>query len=649
MTQSKTSSPWLRLKHYRWLRRLVPGVTIVTLIILARLMGLLEVAEWKALDLFLRWRPAEPKDERLLIVGINEQDIQQTGQYPIPDGMLAALITTLNQHEPRVIGVDLYRGLPIEPGNAALTEVFATSPNVIGIERIVGVVSDVATPPTALPPEQVGIVDFPLDGDGFVRRTYLGTFPSLEAPDPDRFRFSLALRLAQQYLAPDGLAVANGRRDPLSMRFDQTEFPRFQRSDGGYVDSSDDAGIQILINPRSGETPFDIVSMTDVLQGQVDGQLIRNRAVLIGVKSLTVKDLINSAAIQSDNPGLVYGVEVHAHVASQILSAVLADRPLIRVWQPGWEYLWIMLWGGFGVGLLYLKLPTLKHAIATVLGITLLLTVCLGALWGGGLWLSVVPSLVAFALVSLPGFVLYETTLRERIDERQHIIERTYDAIHNGPLQTLAILLQEREQLDASVSNRLEELNHEIRKIYVNLLEESLPTADKLQLSSQKIVDLRSPLSEVLYEVYAATLSRDLPGFDSLKLHIIKFEPLTTEGLSSEERRSLCRFLEEALCNVGKHANHPKRLTVTCMATETENLIMVADNGKNAGTLGTEREGHGTEQARSLARRLRGNFHRAITETGSTCEMRWPLTRTQSIWSLLRLPKPAKFPSKPET
>jgi CHASE2 domain-containing sensor protein len=648
MTQSESTSHWPRLPPYRWLRRLVPGVTIVTLIILARMMGLLEVAEWKALDLFLRWRPTEPKDERLLIVGINEQDIQQVGQYPIPDGKLAALITALNQHQPRVIGVDLYRGLPIEPGNTALTEVFATSPNVIGIERIAGVVSDVATPPAVLPPEQVGIVDFPLDADGFVRRTYLGTLPSADAIDPDRFRFALALRLAAQYLAPEGLTLDNGRRDPRNMRFGETEFPSFQRTDGGYVES-DAEGIQILINPRSGERPFDIVSMTDVLQGRVDAELIRDRVVLIGVTSLSAKDLINSASIQSDNPSLVYGVEVHAHVTSQILSAVLAGRPLIRVWQPAWEYLWIMLWGGLGVCLLYLKLPTLRHAIATVLGIALLLTICLSALWGGGLWLAVVPPLVAFSLVSLPGFVLYETTLRERIDERQQIIERTYDAIHNGPLQTLAILLQAREELDPAVSQRLEGLNHEIRTIYVNLLQESLPTAEKLQLNSQKIVDLRSPLSEVLYEVYAATLSRDLPGFDSLKLHVIKFEPLVTEGLSSEDRRSLCRFLEEALCNVGKHANHPKRLTVTCMATETENLILVADNGKNPDSRKPKGEGHGTEQARSLARRLRGKFHRDITATGSTCEMRWPLTRSKSVWSWLRLPILAKSPSKPET
>lgn len=382
--------------------------------------------------------------------------------------------------------------------------------------------------------------------------------------------------------------------------------------------------------------------MTDVLQGRVEAELIRDRVVLIGVTSLSAKDLINSAAIKSDNPSLVYGVEVHAHVTSQILSAVLAGRPLIRVWSPGWEYLWIMLWGGLGVGLLYLKLPTLKHAIATVFGLALLLTLCMGALWGAGLWLSVVPPLVAFSLVSLPGFLLYETTLRERIDERQQIIERTYDAIHNGPLQTLAILLQERDQLEPSVSQRLEGLNHEIRTIYVNLLQESLPTAEKLQLNSQKIVDLRSPLSEALYEVYAETLKRDLPGFAALKLHVIKFEPLATEGLSSDDRRSLCRFLEEALCNVGKHANHPKRLTVTCMATETENVIRVADNGKNSGPFQRERAGHGTEQARSLARRLRGQFHRAITETGSICEMRWPLTRTKSVWAQLRLPKLAK-------
>ena len=371
------------------------------LIILARALGLLEAVEWQALDRFLRWRPAELKDERLLIVGIDEADIQQIGQYPISDGDLAQLIEALAQHNPRVIGVDLYRGVPIEPSNAALSATLRARPNIIGIERVTGIIIDVVKPPPALPPDRVGIVDFPLDSDGFVRRAYLGTLPSVDAADPDRFRFSLGLKLTELYLAQEDLVLDNGIRDVGTMRFGHAEFPRFQPNAGGYIGSSAE-GIQVLINPRSGEQPFDVVSMTDVLTGRVDERLIRDRAVLIGVTSLTAKDLINSAAINSDNPGLVYGVEIHAHVTSQLLSAVLDDRPMIRTWSTGWEYAWIVLWGGVGACLLYFKLPTLRHAIATIIVGGLLLTICLGALWSAGLWLPVVPPLAAFFAALFP-------------------------------------------------------------------------------------------------------------------------------------------------------------------------------------------------------------------------------------------------------
>lgn len=618
----------------------MPGVTIVGLVALARALGAFEVAEWKALDIFLRGRPPEPQDSRILIVGINEVDIQQVGTYPIPDADLAGLLQTLAQYEPRVIGVDLYRGLPIEPGNLRLIETLQAQPNIIGIERVTGVTSDISAAPPALPIERVGIVDFPLDGDGFVRRAYLGTLPSETAADPDRFRFSLALKLAEQYLAEENLALENGLRNPQNMRFGRVELPRFTPNIGSYI-NADAVGVQILINPRSHEVPFEMVSMTDVLAGRVDASLIRDRAVLVGVTAQSAKDLINSAAIKSDNPGLVYGVEMHAHVTSQILSSVLSDRPMIIAWNNFWEFAWLVLWGGFGAWLLYFKLPTLRHAIATLAGGCLLVATCFGWLWLAGLWLPVIPPLTAFLLLSFPGFLLYEATLRERIEERQQIIEQTYDAIHNGPLQSLAILLKEKAELSASVSGKLENLNQEIRTIYIRLLQESLPIEDQLPLGSQRVIDLRNPLSEVLYEVYAETLSRNLPGFDSLKFQVVKFEPLQADGLSSSDRRSLCRFLEEALCNVGKHATDPKRLTVVCMATARENLIQVADNGKNTGPFDRGQEGRGTQQAHALARRLKGQFHRSISETGSFCELRWPGKSARRLWNHFPLPKPA--------
>ena len=627
-----------RLSTANWQRQLLPGMTVIGLVILVRLLGLFQTLEWKTFDSFLRLRPAEPQDERLLIIGINEADIQQIGAYPIPDQNLAALLQALAQDQPRAIGIDIFRDLPVEPGHLILADLLATSPNVFGIEKIAG---DRIPPSAALPPERVGFFDFPLDADGFVRRAYLGARPAALRARPldnhadiDRFRFFLSLKLAEAYLAELGLTLENGLQNPDNMRFGDTELFQFQPNSGGYV-ATQSAGIQILIHPRSGKSPFKRVSMADVLAGRVDASLIRDRIVLIGIMSLDQKDLLNSAAVNTDNPGVFYGVEMHAHVTSQILSAVLDNRPMLRVWSDGWEYLWILIWGGLGMLLVrYISRPA-WYLLSVGLMVLGLVGLSLALLWLGGWWIPVAPTLLVVAVNGcvLPGFYLYDQTLRSRIDERQRIIEQTYDAIHNGPLQTLALLRQQKEHLDPPVSAKLENLNQELRAIYNRLLKESLPQAEQLQLGRRQVVDLRSPLHEVLYQVYAVTLKRDFIGFETIKFQVVKFELLQVEGLPSDDKRSLCRFLEEALCNVGKHAVGAKRLTVLCLATDTENLIRVEDNGKaSQDLLAANTDGRGTQQALALAQRLQGTFQRSFSSTGTYCELRWPLCMSKPWW-----------------
>lgn len=615
---------WEKLSRVSWQSQILPGMMVIGLVILARVLGLFQELEWKTLDSFLRLRPAEPQDERLLIVGIDEADIQRAGVYPISDQDLALLLQTLAQNEPRAIGIDIYRDLPVEPGNETLANTLKSLPNVFGIEKITG---GLVSPPPALPPARIGFVDFPLDQDGFVRRAYLGAWPPINHPDNGRFRFSLVLKLAEAYLAEAGLTLENGLQNPDNMRFGDTELFQFQPNSGGYV-GADATGVQIPINPRSGKLPFQRVSMTDVLEGRVEARLIRDRIILIAITSLSVKDFVNSAAVNTDNPGLFYGVEMHAHITSQILSAVLDNRPMLRVWSDGWEYLWIVLWGGVGMLLVrYIARPSWYMLSVGLVGLGLA-GLSLALLWLGGWWIPVVPTLIVFAVNGcvLPGFYLYDQMLRSCIDERQRVIEQTYDAIHNGPLQTLALLLRQKEQLDPPISARLENLNQELRAIYNRLLQESLPQEEQLQLGSQSVVDLRSPLHEVLYELYTETLRRDFPGFDSIKSKVVKFEPLQVEGLTSDDRRSLCRFLEEALCNVGKHAVGAKQITVLCLATEAENLIRVEDNCKAGKDLSNQKTaGRGTQQALTLAQRLRGRFQRSSCATGTYCELRWPL------------------------
>lgn len=644
MTQSDPASSeiWHRLSRASWQRRLFPGLTVIVLIVVLRLLGVLQELEWSALDSFLRWRPAEPTDDRILIVGIDETDIQRLGTYPIPDAVLAALIAELQQHNPRIIGLDLFRDLPIQPGGATLSQLMAESPQLFGIEKIM---SSPVPPPPALPPERVGFNDFALDDDGFVRRAFLGAFPPPFHPEPEQFRLAFPLLLAEAFLAEEGLFLENGQRNPDNMRFGETELSRFRPHHGGYVDT-DASGVQMMINVRSGRSPFTVVSLSDVLDGSVPAALIRDRIVLIGVTSLSQKDLVNSAAVNTLNPGLVYGVEMHAHITSQVLSAVLDGRPLIRVWPDLWEYLWLVGWGAIGMVLVGAITRPARYLLTVgLIGLGLFASSYL-VLWWWGWWLPIMPTLIAFTLngLVLPGFYLYDQTLRSRIAARQRVIEETYDAIHNGPLQSLALLLKQKQDLSPTVQSQLVDLNDELRTVYNRLRQESLPVAHQLRLGGGKVVDLRHALHELLYEVYTATLKRDFPGFESIKYQIVKFEPMAATGLTPDDRRSLCRLLEEMLCNVGKHAVGAKRLTVSCYATDTENIIRVADNGQGRSAIvpgvaaaRPPQGGRGTQQAQALAHHLGGFYKRELTPKGTYCELRWPI-RSRHWWA--RSPSP---------
>ncbi len=611
-----------------WRVGVLPGTAVIGLVTIVRLTGLLQSLEWLALDTFLRLRPEESVDERIVIVGINEVDIRSVGAYPIPDREIAALIRTLQKYQPRVIGLDIVRDLPVEPGHAELSAVFKESKNLIAIEKVL---PDRIAPPPQLPPKQVGFSDVITDADGHLRRSLLGT------PTPRGYKFSLSLCLAEAYLATQGIFLDNGIRDPNTMSFGKTELPRFLPNSGGYV-GADAGGVQMLLNFRNGQERFRTLSLNDIKTEKFKPNWIRDRIVIIGVTSPGV-DIKNSSAIsQSESnayagdtpgPGLIYGVEVQAHAASQIVNAVLDGRTLLRTWSDAWEYLWLLGWGILGVALSRLTQSPLKNLWSVGIGSTILISVSY-ILLVVGWWVPVAPAFLVLVIngVGLTAFYQYDQALRSRISERQFIIERTFDTIHNGPLQTLAKLLKRVREQDVppkQLIEELEHLNHELRAVYESVQRESITQTESVHLGSTLALDLQDPIHEILYQVYSYTLERDFPCFKTLKVTIRKFDPIDQRHLSIEQKRGLCRFLEEALCNVGKHALGVTRLNVICTQKEGWCILSITDNGAG---IGSHSEGRGTQQSKNLARQLRGKFTRSpVSPKGTLCELTWPVAR----------------------
>ena len=138
-----------------WSVAVLPGIVTLGLIILLRQSGSLQFLELVTLDSFLSARPMEPIDERVVIVGIKEEDIQRAKQYPISDREIAKLLRTLQKYNPRVIGLDIVRDIPVEPGHAELIAAFKDIEHLIAVEKVLPFA---IKPPFKLDQKKCGII-----------------------------------------------------------------------------------------------------------------------------------------------------------------------------------------------------------------------------------------------------------------------------------------------------------------------------------------------------------------------------------------------------------------------------------------------------------------------------------------------------------
>ncbi|MEH2097942.1 sensor histidine kinase [Nostoc sp.] len=613
----------------------LPGTVFLIIVVIARLCGLLQNFELMTLDTFLRLRPLEKTDDKVVIVGIDEKDIRSLKNYPISDRELAKLIKKIQKYKPIAIGLDIVRDLSVEPGHKELVQVFQDYKNIIGIEKILP--PDPIFAPPQLPPKQIGFSDIVADKDSQYRR-YLLLTPSPQNPNnPQQYKYSFGLQLAKAYLSAQNINIENGIIDESTIRFKTTEITPFSSNSGGYV-NEDDSGLKILINFRNSSKPFNILSLNDIKNDNFNPNLLQDKIVLIGIVATSVPDLVNTSAIATQQiSGQIYGVEFHAHACSQIINAVMNGRPLLKVWSDEWEYLWIIVWGCYPIIIFWLTQSLWKNLLAVVVvtfalfGIGYLLIL-------SGWWITIGASLLTLTVngLGLSGFAfaLYQNNqvFKIKMNERQHTIEYAFTVIHNGPLQTLANVLRQMQAQDWShdeLKSQLEKLNYEIREIGEYLKLETLSQEESLRLGSGLKIDLKSPIHELFYVVYSSTLERcDLEYLKNIKVKIRIFEPVDEKYLSVQNKQELCLFLEEALCNVGKHAKDVKRIEAIGKKDNDSYTLRIQDNGSG---LISSLESKGTKQLKNIAKNLGGNFKReTLSPKGTVCEITWKLANTKS-------------------
>jgi adenylate cyclase len=368
---------------------LLTSVVVTGAVVGVRQLGMLEGLELGAYDQMMRSRPDQGPDQRLLVVGISATDIQTRKEYPITDDTLAQLLAKIQQYQPKAIGLDILRDVPIgnSNGRIALQQLLQKSDNLIAVCKLSSADQPGIAAAPGVPIERVGFADFPLDPGGTLRRSLLLSIPAAsKVPLPSRHLCnitdtenqlpSLGFQLALLYLEQEPKAI-KPEFDPASkqVKLGSTLLKRLDQKAGGY-NQADVGNYQMMLNYRSANNAVKQVSLTEVLNGKLDLSLFKDRIVLIGYTDPIVKD--NSytpysagAKDSQEMPGVV----IHAQNVSQILSAVLNNRPLIWYWSEGIEIVWIWGWSLLGAILAW----RIRHLGLFGVGIV----VAVGALYGG--------------------------------------------------------------------------------------------------------------------------------------------------------------------------------------------------------------------------------------------------------------------------
>ncbi|NEP01705.1 MAG: TIR domain-containing protein [Symploca sp. SIO2E9] len=396
---------------------LLTSVAVTALVFTARWFGLMQGTELAAYDQLLRLRPGnEAPDERFLIVGVDEDSINlindnyEPGKGTLSDGAVDDLLKALNQHQPRLIGLDFLRDYAAKPEVAAQMQ---QTQNLIAICKSTGEDRGEAvrgvSPPPEVPIERTGFADLALEGRAnFSRRQLL-----MQPPDPEFCNTlnSLSLVMAGKYLEAEGKSFTSPLKEDGTigqMLFGDTGIVRLAGKGSGYQDKKQLGGYQTLINfraPGGDARKFaKVVSLKDVLENQVPAEAISGRIVLIGYTANTV----TAAEIWNTPYGETSGVILHGQMTSQLISTVLDGRPLIW-WWPSWGGgIWIFAWSLVG-GVIVWRLTQASHlASASMASLLLLYVACYGMLAFRSGWIPLVPPAYALVLTGTSvGYLTY--------------------------------------------------------------------------------------------------------------------------------------------------------------------------------------------------------------------------------------------------
>ena len=315
--------------------------------LLAQRLGLLQFLEFRAYDFFIRRQPVLATGDPIVLVEMTEDDIQSpTLDYPLTDEKFAELLKILEADQPAVVGLDMWRDIPV-PKNGMHLKQFSDEllahTNIIAIYTLGGI----APPAVLMPyPARLGFNDnFPVDDrvektTPKVRRSMLYT-QAESGQRLDAFPF----RVASFYLEQRNIKPLFDTAAPDRFQLGRAQVRLLQPNDGPYV-NADMAGGEMLLNFKH---PLDFTrfSVSDALAGRIPKNSLRDKIVVIGINASSVSD--KEATPISYNH---LGIERQSLVILQLLRAALDGEKTLKYWpvwpEAGWMFGWCLLGGAIG-------------------------------------------------------------------------------------------------------------------------------------------------------------------------------------------------------------------------------------------------------------------------------------------------------------
>jgi CHASE2 domain-containing sensor protein/nitrogen-specific signal transduction histidine kinase/CheY-like chemotaxis protein len=485
-------------KFWQWRGTLLIAPSVTALVLGCSALGIFRLLEWASHDLFFRLRPQEGAETEIVIVTIDEADLKAIGDWPIPDATLAKALTQLRALKPSVIGLDLYRDLPVEPGHQALQKVFQSTPNLIGVETILSP-QRVASPSVLESAGQVGFADFLTDPDRKIRRGLLTVKDPAQGVD----KHALSVQVAFRHLQAQGITAQES--DGKEIRIGQAVFTPLDAAEAGYR-SPEEGGYQLLMNWRGPITQFQTFSLTEVLAGQVRESAIRDRVVLIGSTAVSTNDFFstpygNRTWFTNSEP--MAGVVVHANLTSQIIHAAQSGRLLLRGWSIPGQWLWVFVWASIGStgGLLLDRAnarQTAFYGLREVGGILSATSFLVGTTYWiflNGWLIPVVPPLVALVFSGIAAISWHK---QERLEVANTQLAKVNRQLR-GYTKTLEVRVAERTQALAQAKEAADDANQAKSRFLANMSHE-----------------LRTPLNAIL-------------GFTQLMIRDVNLEGIQRE------------------------------------------------------------------------------------------------------------------------